>query len=116
MMTQELIMPKMYQEISEAEMMTLEGGIDTRTHWWGLEEIMSAQESRDYQYKLHQVAIGQLTVGALAGVESVGVATIVTGLGASYATALANSLGKNTTERGVKLDLTWALIYSTEGR
>jgi len=106
-----LRLPNNYVEIEEEEMMYLDAGYSTRQKLYGVDVIMSNEESVELQRNLGAFsANGGLLVG-FAGVLSGG-AFGAYGIFTLYAAAVKDSLARHTTSNGVTLSISAGFFWS----
>jgi anti-sigma28 factor (negative regulator of flagellin synthesis) len=103
-------------EIIEAndDNLYLQGGSTFNTyHWWGVRAYRSTSDAAYLSYMGKQYALGLVTVGAFAGVFSLGAGLGIGAVGSTYVFAFTNSIDyhNSRTNRGIVIDMTWALIY-----
>lgn len=83
------------------------------THWWGKTRYKSTADAKKWAHTLNKVAAGECGAAAVSAVFGV-VPVVVGGLGSAYCWNLGEDVAyyNGKSNRGIKVEMTWCLVYS----
>ena len=117
--TSNLVLPQGFVEMDREEMMYVEGGVQARTRWWGLQVFFTANDVKDIQVALGLGTAGLTLVRAILATAAKASAAAAAGpyillitAAVAFHLAVITAVNHFGGYKGVTLNWSWIALYA----